>query len=150
LLVALDDPNRVVPAHMFLIWTQPGPWRTFPLPSVVNNTVSQDYDGLLVRGTPSVSNVAAADPSGWQVIRDRWHDRLDRQLVHMRYMWLVAATGILPLLWAAVKYQQIRNRRLLGLCPTCHYNLTGNTSGTCPECGSPVPSSTATRQPQSD
>ena len=20
-------------------------------------------------------------------------------------------------------------------CPTCHYNLTGNTSGTCPECG---------------
>ena len=24
-------------------------------------------------------------------------------------------------------------------CPTCRYDLTGNTSGTCPECGSPIP-----------
>ncbi len=26
-----------------------------------------------------------------------------------------------------------------GHCPKCRYNLTGNTSGTCPECGSLVP-----------
>jgi uncharacterized paraquat-inducible protein A len=25
-----------------------------------------------------------------------------------------------------------------GLCPTCDYDLTGNISGTCPECGTPV------------
>ena len=25
-------------------------------------------------------------------------------------------------------------------CRTCGYDLTGNTSGTCPECGTPVPS----------
>ena len=25
-------------------------------------------------------------------------------------------------------------------CTECGYNLTGNTSGTCPECGTPVPS----------
>ena len=25
------------------------------------------------------------------------------------------------------------------VCPTCSYNLTGNTSGTCPECGHPIP-----------
>ena len=25
--------------------------------------------------------------------------------------------------------------RAEGLCPTCHYNLTGNISGVCPECG---------------
>lgn len=24
-------------------------------------------------------------------------------------------------------------------CPTCHYDLTGNVSGTCPECGNPTP-----------
>ncbi|GMU21388.1 MAG: hypothetical protein AMXMBFR13_14810 [Phycisphaerae bacterium] len=24
-------------------------------------------------------------------------------------------------------------------CDTCGYNLTGNVSGVCPECGSPVP-----------
>ena len=28
-------------------------------------------------------------------------------------------------------------------CPTCGYNLTGNTSGICPECGQPVPQSEA-------
>ena len=26
-----------------------------------------------------------------------------------------------------------------GHCPTCNYNLTGNTSGTCPECGMAIP-----------
>ena len=25
------------------------------------------------------------------------------------------------------------------ICVQCHYNLTGNTSGTCPECGTPIP-----------
>jgi hypothetical protein len=25
-----------------------------------------------------------------------------------------------------------------GLCPTCRYNLTGNTSGVCPECGTKI------------
>lgn len=29
------------------------------------------------------------------------------------------------------------------LCESCDYNLTGNTSGTCPECGTPVPPSTS-------
>jgi hypothetical protein len=29
-----------------------------------------------------------------------------------------------------------RHRRRKGLCTTCGYNLTGNTTGTCPECGS--------------
>jgi len=24
-------------------------------------------------------------------------------------------------------------------CPSCGYNLRGNTSGTCPECGAPIP-----------
>jgi hypothetical protein len=28
-------------------------------------------------------------------------------------------------------------------CVVCSYNLTGNTSGTCPECGTPIPSSAA-------
>jgi len=32
----------------------------------------------------------------------------------------------------------LNKRRRLGLCPTCHYDLTGNLSGTCPECGTPI------------
>jgi hypothetical protein len=36
------------------------------------------------------------------------------------------------------------------LCPHCAYNLTGNTSGTCPECGTPVQqSSNHTKAPSS-
>ena len=31
-----------------------------------------------------------------------------------------------------------KRRRRQGLCPRCEYNLTGNTSNTCPECGSPI------------
>ena len=32
-----------------------------------------------------------------------------------------------------------KRRERLGLCPSCGYDLTGNVSGTCPECGRPVP-----------
>ena len=31
-----------------------------------------------------------------------------------------------------------RHRRSLGRCPDCGYDLTGNTSGVCPECGTAV------------
>lgn len=42
--------------------------------------------------------------------------------------------------WAACwsRRWQIRNARgQLGQCPHCGYDLTGNTSGTCSECGKP-------------
>jgi hypothetical protein len=39
--------------------------------------------------------------------------------------------------------QRARARREQeGLCESCGYNLTGNTSGVCPECGTPVPETT--------
>jgi hypothetical protein len=39
---------------------------------------------------------------------------------------------------AFVRGPVCRHRRLKrGLCPTCGYNLTGNITGTCPECGKP-------------
>ncbi|HNQ24901.1 MAG TPA: hypothetical protein PKK06_17615 [Phycisphaerae bacterium] len=31
-----------------------------------------------------------------------------------------------------------RRRRAQGLCMNCAYNLTGNVSGVCPECGEPI------------
>lgn len=36
---------------------------------------------------------------------------------------------------------KIGNRKRAGsnTCPTCDYNLTGNVSGICPECGTPIP-----------
>ena len=40
-------------------------------------------------------------------------------------------------LWLATKL--IFPRWELGRCGRCGYDLTGNTSGVCPECGAPVP-----------
>lgn len=41
----------------------------------------------------------------------------------------------------AIAILVIRNRRRIpvGHCPQCRYDLTGNTSGVCPECGLAVP-----------
>jgi hypothetical protein len=35
-----------------------------------------------------------------------------------------------------------------GECRRCGYDLTGNTSGTCPECGTPVPKAPAEKSPR--
>ena len=49
---------------------------------------------------------------------------------------LTSATLILPVLWLVSRRAAIRPPR--GHCRTCGYNLTGNTSGVCPECGTPT------------
>jgi hypothetical protein len=44
--------------------------------------------------------------------------------------------AILPVLWLVLCL--IRRRPSAGQCTLCGYDLTGNTSGVCPECGTPV------------
>ena len=52
-------------------------------------------------------------------------------------LWLVVIpVGRLLLLFAEAWQRRHRVRR--GFCVNCGYNLTGNTSGVCPECGTPV------------
>jgi hypothetical protein len=53
---------------------------------------------------------------------------------------ILAITAILPTMWV------IRRRRAIpqGHCPKCRYNLTGNTSGVCPECGTAIPAKVGT------
>ena len=53
-------------------------------------------------------------------------------------LWLPLALVAVPtsILW----YRSRRARLLSGHCPNCHYNLTGNTSGICPECGTAISS----------
>jgi hypothetical protein len=40
-----------------------------------------------------------------------------------------------------------RRRRNANLCVRCGYNLTGNVSGRCPECGDPLPEKERDRRP---
>jgi hypothetical protein len=67
--------------------------------------------------------------------------RIDGRSVTFPY-WLPAVCfAFLPAL-TAVKFWRARARRRReaeGLCSGCGYNLTGNTSGVCPECGAQVP-----------
>lgn len=58
----------------------------------------------------------------------------------------VAEVGVITLAVAYFAYRPITERDLLaryrvrpGYCPRCDYNLTGNTSGRCPECGWTLP-----------
>ena len=56
--------------------------------------------------------------------------------------WIPLVTAIVPLCWLIDRrlhgsYRE-RIRRRHGLCPNCAYDLTANTSGVCPECGTPI------------
>ena len=53
--------------------------------------------------------------------------------IHL-FLAILVMIVIYPLTPFAVR----RDRRKRGLCVRCGYNLTGNTSGTCPECGQPI------------
>lgn len=57
---------------------------------------------------------------------------------------IMAAVWILfiGITWYSIHRSRIKQRRLgigrlnRGLCPSCGYDLRGNVSGVCPECGS--------------
>jgi hypothetical protein len=57
---------------------------------------------------------------------------------------LVAIAFLAALVWLFLytlrdgRQQVADHRRRYALCVQCGYSLTGNTSGVCPECGTPV------------
>jgi hypothetical protein len=53
------------------------------------------------------------------------------------WWFFVAATSVLPAVRLRAIWRRLRRIRR-GLCTDCGYDLTGNTSGTCPECGRAV------------
>ena len=63
------------------------------------------------------------------------------------YWATVVATIVMPLRWVTLDWQRRKNLEDQH-CSNCGYNLTGNTSGVCPECGTPVPKESADRSPR--
>ena len=60
----------------------------------------------------------------------------------MRLYLIFILTAALPTAWLTSVLLVVRRdnrRRRTGLCLACGYSLTGNFSGVCPECGTPVP-----------
>ncbi len=86
-----------------------------------------------------------ARPSGWTIdsLRGRlvltwpwWQSEDEYRYMGSVPLWIpilaLSALSFVPLLLG-------RKRRSLHACAECCYNLTGNTSGICPECGTPIP-----------
>jgi hypothetical protein len=48
------------------------------------------------------------------------------------------AAIVTPVLWAATRLPRKAAVKPKGVCEKCGYNLTGNASGVCPECGTKV------------
>jgi hypothetical protein len=49
--------------------------------------------------------------------------------------WMLAAAAAVPTAWL---WWRDSRRTPPGACPTCSYDLSGNTTGICPECGAPA------------
>ena len=60
---------------------------------------------------------------------------LGRQIVLP--LWLPALAALVPGSLALRRFVA-RKRRRSGSCPACSYDLTGNVSGVCPECGTAI------------
>jgi len=79
-------------------------------------------------------------PLGWYVGQAGW----DRGMEAIGYVPIILAVAFF-LVGCHLVERRLRRaycldpRDWLPLCPYCLYNLTGNTSGNCPECGQPVP-----------
>ena len=53
--------------------------------------------------------------------------------------WAVALTALAASVWAGLAYRRQRDRARPGHCKACGYDLKGNVSGVCPECGTTIP-----------
>jgi predicted amidophosphoribosyltransferase len=68
--------------------------------------------------------------------------------VDLCFLGLILPSAILP---TVVLYRLARSLVSAphdGHCSGCGYNLTGNTSGVCPECGAPVTKEVAEKSPR--
>lgn len=151
LLLALEDPERFVAAHLLLMDLYST--RADRLEDRPDGSVLHTADGLRaeLRADESfppmgMSNapddviqrhVARVDPAQLAALRAQWHRRLDAPLGSVPHSWLVCGTAVPPLLWLGTRGRRLlvrRRRRRSGLCLRCGYDMRGS-PGRCSECG---------------
>lgn len=52
--------------------------------------------------------------------------------------WMILVVAAPWPMWTCWRFIRRRRARLPNGCPHCNYDMTGNQSGTCPECGEPL------------
>ncbi|HSZ54569.1 MAG TPA: hypothetical protein VK797_02835 [Tepidisphaeraceae bacterium] len=91
---------------------------------------------------------------GW---REDWNNGISVPLppsatyLGLPIVWPLVALALLPILSIlrrAKRRQRLMERRRDIRCIACGYSLTGNTSGVCPECGTPVPKEPIKKRPR--
>ena len=107
-----------------------------PVPGILFN---RDSFALTYRVAPSRSG----SDVGRQGIVFRWQEnrQLGIGMIRVYFAPLLALFSVLPLI-AFFRSPKRRWRIPPGHCKRCRYDLTGNTSGVCPECGMAVHSDT--------
>lgn len=122
----LPDWKQDYPEGAFFVWEQNVAFHGGLLINVVNRKVLFDHAGLSVE-THSVTGVSSF--TNFYVT-----------MITVPAWFFGTITAILPAVWIANRLRQ-KHRTSELRCHVCSYDLTGNTSGTCPECGTPVPPS---------
>jgi hypothetical protein len=134
------DPDNVYCENGFGIWLDPG-----VLWIHGNGNIQRHYsfEGRWVgwRNRPVWTFAAWPYVGGVSYYQDD-HALLDPAVeweVTLPY-WLLLTGAAIPTTWL---WRRRRRRYSPGKCRECGYNLTGNTSGRCPECGTPIEAATA-------
>ncbi len=82
------------------------------------------------------------------LVRYGYTDGVELRTVDLGIRWALVAPPaiIIPLVWLVARWWKHRRRPLPNHCPSCGYDLTGNVSGRCPECGATVSAQSAERE----
>jgi len=99
-------------------------------------TFSHDY--FSIHGRYELDWIYLNADHCWSLLGIRHYDVGFVTITDASLALFIIATSLLPLLrflQPLVEGRRRRRRIRIGACPTCGYNLTGNVSGTCPECG---------------
>jgi len=124
------------------IATRDGRLHLFKIDGISGRQPGYDFDHYSPRNSPDLFD---SSPRRWRFAGFRWHSRSERNFrfnctesgFDLPLGYVISLTATTPVLWV-VYARRGADRRATGSYCRCGYNLTGNTSGVCPECGTPT------------